>query len=125
MAKFYICEHCGNLVGKVHDAGVPLFCCGQKMTYLEPNTVDASNEKHLPSVTVEDGVVTVNVGTVDHPMIPEHYIGWVALETKQGYQRKELKPGQKPNVVFSLSEGDEVVAVYEYCNLHGLWKTAL
>ena len=124
MAKFYICEHCGNLVGKVHDAGVPLFCCGQKMTYLEPNTVDASNEKHLPSVTVEDGVVTVNVGTVDHPMIPEHFIQWVYVQTEKGGQRKDLQPGEAPNVKFYLGD-DKAVAVYAYCNLHGLWKTDL
>ena len=124
MAKFYICEHCGNLVGKVPAAGVPVFCCGQKMTYLEPNTVDASNEKHLPSVTVEDGVVTVNVGTVDHPMIPEHFIQWVYVQTEKGGQRKDLQPGEAPNVKFFLGD-DKAVAVYAYCNLHGLWKTEL
>ena len=120
--KFYVCRHCGNLVGMIHDAGVPVVCCGEKMEALVPNTVEASGEKHIPVVTADNGVLTVNVGSVDHPMIPEHFIGWVALETKQGVQRKYLKPGQKPNVEFSLVEGDEVVAVYEYCNLHGLWK---
>ena len=121
-AKFYICKHCGNLIGMIKDAGVPVVCCGEPMKALVPNTVDASGEKHLPVVTVEGNLLKVNVGSADHPMIPEHFIGWVALETKQGYQRKELKPGQKPHVEFALSEGDEVVAVYEYCNLHGLWK---
>ena len=124
MAKFYICEHCGNLVGKVHDAGVPLFCCGQKMTYLEPNTVDASNEKHLPSVTVEDGVVTVNVGTVDHPMIPEHFIQWVYVQTESGGMRHDLKPGHDPKTSFCLCN-DPVIAVYAYCNIHGLWMTKI
>ena len=120
--KFYVCRHCGNLVGMIHDAGVPVVCCGEKMEALVPNTVEASGEKHLPVVSLDGCTLKVNVGAVDHPMIPEHFIGWVALETKQGYQRKELKPGQKPHVEFALSEGDEVVAVYEYCNLHGLWK---
>ena len=72
--KFYICRHCGNLIGMINDSGVPVICCGLKMDALVPNTVEASGEKHLPVVTVEDGAVHVNVGSVDHPMIPEHYI---------------------------------------------------
>ena len=124
MAKFYICEHCGNLVGMIHNAGVPLMCCGQKMTALEPNTVEASNEKHLPAVTVENGVVNVNVGTVDHPMLEEHSIEWVYLETERGGQRVALKPGQAPKASFLVGD-DKPLAVYAYCNLHGLWKTEL
>lgn len=120
--KFYICSHCGNLVGMVHDAGVPLFCCGQKMDPLVPNTVEASGEKHLPVVTVNGDTVEVNVGSVDHPMVEEHSIQWVYLETENGGQRKALKPGDAPHVTFTLS-GDKPVAVYAYCNLHGLWMT--
>ena len=120
--KFYICAHCGNIIAFVKNSGVPVMCCGEKMQEMIPGTSDGAAEKHVPIWKVEGNKVVVNVGEVDHPMIPEHFIGWVALETKQGYQRKELKPGQKPNVVFALSEGDEVVAVYEYCNLPGLWK---
>lgn len=120
--KFYICSHCGNLVGMVEDKGVPLFCCGQKMTELVPGTVEASGEKHIPVVTVEGDTVTVNVGSVDHPMIPEHFIGWVYLETDKGGQRKILKAGDAPNVTFALG-GDKPIAAYAYCNLHGLWKT--
>lgn len=120
--KFYICSHCGNLVGMVHDAGVPLFCCGQKMDPLVPNTVEASGEKHLPVVTVNGNTVEVNVGSVDHPMVEEHSIQWVYLETENGGQRKALKPGDAPHVTFELS-GDKPVAVYAYCNLHGLWMT--
>ena len=120
--KFYICSHCGNLVGMVHDAGVPLFCCGQKMDPLVPNTVEASGEKHLPVVTVNGDTVEVNVGSVDHPMVEEHSIQWVYLETENGGQRKALKPGDAPHVTFALS-GDKPVAVYAYCNLHGLWMT--
>ena len=122
--KFYICEHCGNIVGMVHDAGVPMFCCGQKMKKLEAGVVEASHEKHVPVVTVENGVVNVNVGSVDHPMIPEHFIEWVYVETEKGGQRKALKPGEAPNVSFCLGD-DKPVAVYAYCNLHGLWKTEL
>ena len=122
--KFFVCERCGNQVGKIHDSGVPLVCCGQKMKYLEPNTVEASGEKHLPSVSVENGVVTVNVGSVDHPMVPEHYIEWVYVQTEQGGQRKSLAPGQAPHVEFHLGD-DKAVVVYAYCNLHGLWRTEL
>ena len=85
-------------------------------------TVEASGEKHLPVVTVEDGAVHVNVGSVDHPMIPEHYIEWVYVQTENGGQRKALKPGDAPSVSFCLGD-DKAVAVYAYCNLHGLWMT--
>ena len=120
--KFYRCEHCGNIVTFVESAGVPVMCCGQKMTELVPGTVDASVEKHVPVVAQEGGTVTVKVGAAEHPMIPEHYIQWIALESKQGSQVKYLSAGQKPEAVFSLAQGDELVAVYAYCNLHGLWK---
>ena len=122
--KFYICEHCGNIVEKVQDKGVPVFCCGQKMNELIPNTVDASGEKHIPAVKVGEGVVEVNVGSVDHPMVDVHWIEWVQLVTDRGSYRKWLNPGEAPNVKFLLSE-EKPVAVYAYCNLHGLWKTEL
>lgn len=123
-AKFYICPHCGNLVEMVHDSGVKPFCCGQKMNELLPNTVEASGEKHIPAVAVKAGAVEVNVGSVDHPMVEEHFIEWIHLVTDRGSQRRELNPGEAPNVTFLL--GDErAVAVYAYCNLHGLWKTNL
>ena len=120
--KFYICETCGNIIEKVKDARVPVMCCGKKMQEIIPGSVDASQEKHVPVYTVEGNVITVNVGSVDHPMADEHYIEWVAVETKQGMQRKHLTPGGAPNVRFALAEGDEVVSVLAYCNLHGLWK---
>ena len=121
-AKFYICRRCGNLVEMNNDVGVPVFCCGQKMEPPVPNTVDASGEKHLPVVTVADGVVTVNVGSADHPMLPEHFIEWVYVKTENGGQRKALKPGDAPHVSFCIGS-DKPVAVYAYCNLHGLWMT--
>ena len=120
--KFYLCEHCGNLITFVHNTGVPVMCCGQKMTELVPGTTDAAVEKHVPVIQAEGGQVTVTVGAVEHPMLPEHYIQWIALETQQGCQLKYLKPGEKPQAVFALAEGDSVVAAYAYCNLHGLWK---
>ena len=120
--KFYICEHCGNLITFVHSAGVPVMCCGQKMTELVPGTTDAAVEKHVPVVKTEGSQVTVTVGEVEHPMLPEHFIEWIALEPEQGSQLKHLKPGEKPQAVFALAQGDKVAAAYAYCNLHGLWK---
>ena len=122
--KFFLCKHCGNLIQMVHNAGVPVFCCGEKMTELVPNTVDAANEKHLPVATIDGDTVNVAVGAVAHPMADVHYIEWVVLETENGVQRKDLKPGDAPAASFALN-GDKPVAVYAYCNLHGLWKTEL
>ena len=120
--KFYVCEKCGNLVGMVKESGAPMSCCGQNMPELVPQTSDGAVEKHVPVFKVEGNKVTVNVGSVDHPMIPEHYIEWIALETAKGAQRKVLKPEDKPCAEFMLTDDDSVVAVYAYCNLHGLWK---
>ena len=122
--KFYICPDCGALIETIHDAHVIPSCCGMKMDELRPNTVEASGEKHIPAVTVEGDVITVNVGSVNHPMETVHFIEWVYLKTEQGSQRKHMKPGQAPKVTFHLSN-DKPVAVYAYCNLHGLWKTDL
>ena len=122
--KFYICRHCGNIVGMIHDAGVPLICCGEKMDQLVANTVDASQEKHVPVVTVDGNEITVNVGSVEHPMIPEHSIVWIYLETEKGGQRKVLNPGDAPTAKFTVID-DKPIAAYAYCNLHGLWKTVL
>jgi len=122
--KFYICPHCGNIVEMVHDAGVKPFCCGQKMNELVPNTVEASGEKHIPAVKVGEASVEVNVGSVDHPMVDVHWIEWVKLVTNKGSYRKWLNPGEAPNVTFLLGE-EKPLAVYAYCNLHGLWKTEL
>ena len=118
--KFYICKHCGNIVGLIHDSGVPLVCCGEKMSELVPNTTEGATEKHLPVVEMDGNVVKVSVGSVEHPSTEEHYIAWVYLETAHGGQRKAIKPGDKPEVSFALQD-DELIAVYAYCNLHGLW----
>lgn len=124
MAKFRICRHCGNLVGMINDSGVTMICCGEPMEELTANTTEAAHEKHLPEVTVEGDTVSVKVGSVDHPMIPEHYIEWIYLQTEHGGQRKALNPGDAPAAVFCVAE-DKTVAVFAYCNLHGLWKTDL
>lgn len=122
--KFYVCEHCGNIVGLIKNAGVPLMCCGQKMTKLEAGTVEASLEKHVPVVKTEGNLVKVEIGSVAHPMTEEHSITWVYLQTDKGGQRKCLNPGEVPAVTFALAD-EKAVAVYAYCNLHGLWKTDL
>ncbi len=122
--KFFVCETCGNLVGMIHESGVPMMCCGKKMTEIVPGTVEASKEKHIPVAKVENGKVYVNVGSVDHPMTEEHLIEWVYLLTDKGGQRKVLSAGDAPNVTFAL-ENETPIAVYAYCNLHGLWKAEL
>ncbi len=123
--RFYICEKCGNMVGMIHSSGVPLMCCGQKMTKLEAGTVEASKEKHIPVATVEGGTVKVSVGSVEHPMVEEHSILWVYLQTSKGGQRKCLEVGKAPVVSFALADGEEPIAVYAYCNLHGLWMSEI
>ena len=120
--KFFICKHCGNLVGLIHEGGGQLVCCGDPMTELKANTTDAAQEKHVPVVEISGNTVTVKVGSVQHPMEEKHFIQWIYIQTEQGGQRKAFKPGDKPEAVFELTAGDKFVAAYEYCNLHGLWK---
>ena len=122
--KFYICETCGNIITHVNASGVPVFCCGKKMTELVPGTVEASHEQHIPVAVVEDGLVKVSVGSVEHPMVEEHSILWVALESDRGLYRKHLEVGKAPEAVFALAD-EKPVAVYAYCTLHGLWKQEL
>lgn len=119
--RFYKCEHCGNIIGMIKDSGVPIICCGEKMKLLEPGVVDASVEKHVPDVSVNSDEVTVKVGAVEHPMVEEHYIEWIYLQTKKGGQRKALNPNDKPQATFKVID-DEIESVYAYCNIHGLWK---
>ena len=120
--KFYVCKHCGNMVELIDDKGGPLACCGENMSELAPNTVEASAEKHLPAVSVSGDNVAVQVGSAPHPMEEKHYIAFVHVETERGGQRKCLKVGEEPKLAFSFVD-DKPTAVYAYCNLHGLWKT--
>ncbi len=122
-AKFYKCSHCGNVVVKFVDTGVPVVCCGEKMEELVPNTVEASGEKHIPVVTlIGNGRIKVEVGSVPHPMLAEHHISFIYVETARGGIRVDLK--DKPEAEIYVGD-EEVVAVYEYCNLHGLWKAEM
>ena len=120
--KFYVCEHCGNIIEFVKESGVPVMCCGQKMTELVPGTSDGAYEKHVPVVTIDGDKVIVEVGSVEHPMVEVHYIQWIAIETTRGSQRVKLQNTDKPIAEFKLADGEKFVAAYEYCNLHGLWK---
>ncbi len=120
--KFYICEHCGNIIGLIENKGVPLICCGEKMSELVANTKEAAVEKHLPAVSLNGNDMTVCVGSTAHPMSEEHFINFVYVETQNGGQRKCLNLNQAPEVKFSFVD-DKPLAVYAYCNLHGLWKT--
>ena len=120
--KFYRCKHCGQIVAIVDKKTCPIMCCGEAMEEIIPGTSNGALEKHVPVFEVKDNVVTVKVGEVEHPMSDEHYIEWIALQSKNGNQRKTLKPGDQPEAQFALIDGDEVQAVYAYCNLHSLWK---
>ena len=120
--KFLRCAKCGKIVGVIQDSACPTMCCGQAMEELTANTTDGAHEKHVPVIAVDGNTVTVTVGSVEHPIQEAQYIQWIALETKQGMQRKPLKPAEAPKAIFALAEDDAAVCAYEYCNLHGLWK---
>ena len=120
--KFFRCPTCGKIVAIVSDRSCPTMCCGKPMEEIVPNTSDGAAEKHVPVYEVEGNVVHVKVGSVEHPMLDKHYIEWIALQTREGNQRKALKPGDAPEAVFAITDGDEVETVYAYCNLHSLFK---
>ncbi len=119
--KFYICDHCKNVIVKMEDKGVPVSCCGEKMREMVAGQSDGASEKHVPVIEKDGAKVMVSVGSVAHPMLEEHSIRFIVIETKQGFAKKDLNPGDEPVAEFVLSDGDELVAAYEYCNLHGLW----
>jgi len=119
--RFFICAHCGKIVAIVKETGVPVVCCGEKMNEIIPKTEDIGAEKHIPVYKVDGNKVYVSVGSIAHPMIEEHYIEWISIQTTSGNQRKLLSPEDKPEVCFALCEGDKIEAVYAYCNMHSLW----
>lgn len=120
--KIYKCEFCGRMVEVIKDSTSELVCCGHPMKEMIPGTVDASVEKHVPVVEIDGKTITVTVGALKHPMEEEHHIEWIAIETKEGSQRKMLEPGDEPKAVFVLSDTDEFISATESCNIHGLWK---
>lgn len=120
--KFFVCKLCGNVVGLIHSGGGTLACCGQPMQELTANTTEAAQEKHVPVIEQNGSEVIVKVGSVAHPMQPEHFIEWIYLHTEQGGQRKKLMPGEAPEAHFAITASDKVIEAFAYCNLHGLWK---
>ena len=120
--KFFICNHCGNIVAMIKDQGVPIKCCGESMKEIIAGTSEGAKEKHIPVYKVSGEAVTVSAGEKEHPMTDEHYIDWVCMETEEGFQLKKLTPYMSPKVSFSLSKGDKVKSVYAFCNQHSLWK---
>ncbi len=121
--KFFICKHCGNVIAYVENSGVKVVCCGEEMQELKPNTSDGAGEKHVPVVSQVGNAVTVAVGSVEHPSLEAHYIKWIALQTKKGVQFSRLAPGDKPIATFYIAADDAPVVAFEFCNLHGLWKS--
>lgn len=135
MSKFYVCKVCGNLIEKIEDSGIAPFCCGKKMTYLEPNETEASTEKHIPVVTVHKitgheecstpmALVHIEVGSTPHPALNNHYIKWIHLQTDKNIYRRYLEPGLPPAVDFIISCEEKIINVYAFCNIHGLWSTS-
>ena len=122
--KFFICKHCGHIVTFINESGAPLSCCGDKMNEILPNTTEAAVEKHIPVVTTDGNLITINVGSVPHPMTEEHYIQWIYLETSTGFLMTYLNATDSPIASFELTS-EKAIAAYAYCNLHGLWKVEL
>jgi len=120
--EFFRCEHCGNIITKMHDGGVAVVCCGEEMKKLVAQTADSTTEKHVPIIEIKGHDVKVTVGSTLHPMIEKHYIQWIYLETEKGGQFHYFKPEEEPIAHFRLADGEKVTAAYEYCNIHGLWK---
>ena len=120
--RFYVCKHCGNMVGMIKNAGVPIICCGEPLAELTANTVEASQEKHLPVYTMDGDVLKVQVGSAEHPMLAEHYIEWILVKTEKENRAVRLKPGDTPEMTVPYEKG---ALIYAYCNKHGLWKTVV
>ena len=123
--KFYICPTCGNVIELIEDHKVPVMCCGKKMEELVPNSTEAAVEKHIPVPTVENGVLKVSVGEVEHPSIEKHWIPFVAVKASDLVMRREIKATEKPEAIFPIGDFKGEVEVYAWCNLHGLWKAEI
>lgn len=123
--KFYYCKHCKNLITHLDFSGVNVVCCNEKMELLVPNTHDGDPSKHKPVVNVSKNLVNVTVGEVIHPMVEAHYIEFIILETNTGYHKVTLGANKEPKATFVLANDELPVAVYTYCNIHGLWSTEI
>ena len=119
MIKFFRCVHCGNIVEMIKDSGVNIQCCGEDMRLLVPGEIDASKEKHVPYIEIIDDKLVARIGEIPHPMEEKHYIEWIAFVNDGIVKRVKLKPGDEPSARYCKNFKGEV---YEYCNIHGLWK---
>ena len=122
MKKYLICKKCGNLVEMIEDSGVPIVCCGTEMSELIANEHEGTAEKHIPVIIEKNNIVTIKIGSIEHPMEENHYIKWVSINTTKGKYNFSLEPNMEPKVEFSLSNNEKVIDAYAYCNIHGLWK---
>ena len=120
--KFLICKHCGNLVEMIEDSSANITCCGEVMEEIVANTTEAATEKHIPVYTENENEVTITVGETIHPMEDNHYIKWINVETNKGHYHFNLKPGMDPTVKFRKDATENILRIFSYCNLHGLWK---
>ena len=120
--KVLKCEGCGKMVLEIKGSKCPTKCCGEPMVELTANTTDGALEKHVPVIEKDGNKVTVKVGSVAHPMLEKHFIEFIILETNKTVHLANLTPEHEPVAEFALAEGEEVVAAYEFCNLHGFWK---
>jgi len=121
--QIYKCEICGNIIEVLHEGANSLVCCGQPMELLKENTIDASKEKHVPVVEKTNNIIKVKVGSVEHPMLPEHYIRWIELIADNISYKKFLNPGDKPEAELCINPNTHHIIAREHCNLHGLWKS--
>lgn len=120
--RFFKCPVCGAVDAEFFFGGGPRVCCGKPMTELVANTTDAATEKHVPVIERNGDQVTVKISSVEHPMTPEHYIGFIAVVHGTNIQKAALTPDSKPIATFTVPQNEKVIA-YEYCNLHGLWSS--
>ena len=121
--RFFTCESCNIIIQEIQGQADCFSCDGTELKELQPGTTDAAQEKHVPVVTQNGNEITVQVGSVLHPMTEEHSIEWVYLQTQKGGQRVDLESTGEPSAKFLIAEGDKAIAAYAYCNLHGFWKT--
>ncbi len=123
--KMIHCKNCDKIITTLEETNIPTICCGKEMEVLVANTADAAKEKHVPVMQKEKQLVKVSVGQTLHPMEIEHYIHFIAIETKTGFQVHYLKPGDQPIAKFMVVEQEEIINVYAYCDKHGLWKQVI
>ncbi len=116
--KLFRCNKCGKVIDIIDEKDTKTICCDEEMKELIANTTEGAREKHIPYINVDGAKVNVKIGKIEHPMIDNHYIEWIACCYNDYIVRKYLKPGDKPEAVFDYKNN---MKIYAYCNLHGLW----